>query len=415
MIRDEKINVIDLFAGCGGLLEGFMREGSYYPVASVEWEKAPLDNLKHRLKTKWGIENAEEKCLLMDMQNDETLFSGWNGDEKYGNGVGLDYLVKKQSIIDIVIGGPPCQAYSVAGRIRDKDAMKFDYRNYLFENYLKVVNKYRPKLFVFENVPGMLSSKPGGNLVTDLIRKEIDAIDYEIIDGLKKYALLDLSEFDVPQSRKRVIIIGVDKRQYHDTNIQRMLINFYTNILSKYKVKEKKTLWDAIGYLPPCLPNKNCDDNKRKDSHIIPDPPKVNGIVIKNHVPRYHNKRDMKIFRLLAEDIESGKNKYTSSDELNKMYEKTTGKATKVHKYHVLRKNQPSTTILAHLYKDGLRFIHPDPNQERSITVREAAEIQTFPKDYEFISSQGANYKMIGNAVPPEFSYRLSKALKEIL
>lgn len=403
----KKYNIIDLFAGCGGLLEGFLHEGSYFPIASVEWEKAPLETLKYRLKTRWDMQNADEKCLLMDIQQDEKLFKGWKNDEEYGDGVGLDYLVEKYGTPDVIIGGPPCQAYSVAGRIRDENQMKDDYRNYLFENYLKVVNKYRPKVFVFENVPGMLSAKPGGVPVTDLIRKEIESIGYEIVDDLKKYAILDSSDFGVPQARKRVIIIGLDKNVYKDPQVT--LKDFYSNILTKYKVKKKITLWDAIGDLPKSYPTEVYRANKSRFSHTIPETD------LTNHLPRYHNKGDIEIFRILAEDIESGKMKHTSSDALNELYYQKTGKRTNVHKYHVLRKDQPSTTIIAHLNKDGLRFIHPDPKQARSITVREAAILQTFDDDYEFICSQGANYKMIGNAVPPLLAKCIGSALKEIL
>lgn len=403
----KKYNIIDLFAGCGGLLEGFLHEGSYFPIASAEWEKAPLETLKHRLKTRWDMQNADEKCLLMDIQQDEKLFKGWKNDEEYGDGVGLDYLVDKYGTPDVIIGGPPCQAYSVAGRIRDENQMKDDYRNYLFENYLKVVNKYRPKAFVFENVPGMLSAKPGGVPVTDLIRKEIESIGYEIVDDLKKYAILDSSDFGVPQARKRVIIIGLDKNVYKDPQVT--LKDFYTNIITKYKVEKKITLWDAIGDLPKAYPTEEYRANKARFSHTIPETD------LTNHIPRYHNKGDIDIFRTLAEDIESGNMEHTSSAALNELYYQKTGKRTNVHKYHVLRKDQPSTTIIAHLNKDGLRFIHPDPEQARSITVREAARLQTFDDDYEFICSQGANYKMIGNAVPPLLAKCISSALKEIL
>ena len=116
---------------------------------------------------------------------------------------------------------------------------------------------------------------------------------------------------------------------------------------------------------------------------------------------------------MLTEDIASGKNELQDADKLNEIYNEATGGNSKVHKYHVLRPNQPSTTITAHLHKDGLRFIHYDPKQKRTITVREAARLQSFPDDFEFLSTNGNNYKMIGNAVPPEFSRRLSLAVKD--
>ncbi len=109
------------------------------------------------------------------------------------------------------------------------------------------------------------------------------------------------------------------------------------------------------------------------------------------------------------------KNELQDADKLNEIYNNATGGNSKVHKYHVLRKDQPSTTITAHLHKDGLRFIHYDPEQKRTITVREAARLQSFPDDFEFLSTRGNQYKMIGNAVPPEFARRLSLAVKDFL
>ena len=128
------MNIIDLFAGCGGLLDGFMQTEKYSPVASVEWETAPVNTLRNRLKTKWKINDADDSVIHFDMQRTEELFSGFSEDEKYGNNPGLDKIINGRKI-DGIIGGPPCQAYSVAGRVRDKEKMKNDSRNYLFEYF----------------------------------------------------------------------------------------------------------------------------------------------------------------------------------------------------------------------------------------------------------------------------------------
>ena len=156
---DRKINTIDLFAGCGGLMDGFEKSNFYDTLACVEWEKSPCENLEKRLKEKWGYNNANDIVMRFDIQRTQELFSGWKNDIEYGTGKGLDNLIGDNKL-DVIIGGPPCQAYSIAGRIRDKDGMKNDYRNYLFESYLKVVNRYKPKFFIFENVPGILSASP---------------------------------------------------------------------------------------------------------------------------------------------------------------------------------------------------------------------------------------------------------------
>ncbi|KML03176.1 DNA methyltransferase [Rossellomorea marisflavi] len=398
-------NVLDIFAGCGGLSEGFERQKKYNLVAAVEWEKPQVQNLINRLNQKWNIKDAYNKVIRFDIQRTEELFQGWENDPKYGSHEGLNSLLNKKSL-DVIIGGPPCQAYSMAGRIRDGNGMKEDYRNYLFESYLTIVRRYRPRLFVFENVPGMLSAKPGGTPVTELIKNEIEKSGYEIINDLKKFAQIDMSEYGVPQKRKRVIIIGLRKDLY--PNAQQVLEDFYLNILPRFK-EPVKTVREAISDLPPLYPVKEeYISGGKKYSHSL-------GGKMHNHMPRYHSKRDMQIFRILAEDLESGICKFTSSESLKSLYTQMTGKTSNVHKYHVLRWDKPSNTIPAHLYKDGLRHIHPDAAQARTITVREAARLQTFDDDFEFISSAGDNYKMIGNAVPPKFSSKLAEAVDSLL
>lgn len=396
---------IDLFAGCGGLSEGFHKEDGFDFLAAVEWEKAPANNLINRLEKKWNDKSASEKVLIFDIQRVNELFNGWKNDPKYGSHKGLNNLIGAKKV-DIIIGGPPCQAYSLAGRAQDKNNMKDDYRNYLFESYMKVVNQYKPKIFVFENVIGLLSAKPKDKPVVELIREEFNKNGYIIISDLKKYALQDLSLFGVPQKRNRVIIIGIRKDLNH--NLESILKDFYTNILVKF-YEPLRTVDDAIFDLPKLFPIKEYKLEGKKYSHSQPER------YVSNHIPRFHNKKDIAIFSLLTNDIESGKKKYTSTDALLKLYTEKTGKKSAVHKYYVLRRDEPSNTIPAHLYKDGLRHIHPDSTQSRSITVRESARLQTFDDDYEFISAAGENYKMIGNAVPPYFSYKLAMAIKKLL
>ena len=136
---------------------------------------------------------------------------------------------------------------------------------------------------------------------------------------------------------------------------------------------------------------------------------------MKNHDPRYSSKRDIDIFKILTEDIEKKEFKYISTESLKELYTRFTGKESNIHKYHVLRWDEPSNTIPAHLNKDGLRHIHPDSKQARTITVREAARLQTFPDDYEFISNMSSNYKMIGNAVPPMMAKIIAECINDLL
>lgn len=400
----NKYKMIDLFAGCGGLEDGFLQSGKYEDVAAVEWLKPQVNTLIHRLETKWKVKDAAERVMHFDIQREDELFEGWQDDE-FGQGKGLDYFVNKANGIDIIIGGPPCQAYSVAGRVRDENGMRDDYRNYLFEHYLNVVNRYRPKLFVFENVPGILSAAPDGTPITDLIRKGFEKIGYEIIEDLKA-AKVNASDYSVPQNRERMIIVGVDTQRY--SNIQEYLIEFYSEILPKYKCKKVLTVRDAIGDLPECTAFWDEEHHSKKISHETPE------CEYTWHKPRYHSVRDMDTFRLLAQDIESGKREYDSK-KISELYEEKVGSKSPIHRYHVLEPNLPSTTIIAHLYKDGNRFIHYDSKQSRSITVREAARLQSFDDDFDFVGSQGNAYQMIGNAVPPKLAKAVSLAVADLL
>ena len=404
----NKYTVVDLFSGAGGLIEGFMQSNLYIHKASVEWEKAPVETLRNRLKTKWNITDADDSVIQFDIQRTDELFKGFN-DKIYGISKGLDYYTDKK--VDIIIGGPPCQAYSQAGRTKDKDGMKNDYRNYLFEYYLKIVDRYQPKLFVFENVPGMLSAMPDGTPIVNLIKSDIEKIGYYIVDNIKKHALLDLSDYGVPQKRKRVILVGIKKENKGINELQKLLEEFYDFILPKFKENKKISVCEAIGDLPSLIPlDTPIKNGNKKLSHKLSELDPNWG-----HIPRFHNNRDIEIFGLLAKDIENGEYKLQNADKLNEIYNEATGGNSKVHKYHVLRKNEPSTTITAHLHKDGLRFIHYDSSQKRSITVREAARLQSFPDDFIFLSTIGNQYKMIGNAVPPEFSRRLALAINELI
>lgn len=405
------VNTIDLFAGCGGLTEGFKQSGHYNTIACVEWDKAPCDTLRYNLKNKWKYNDADKRVVRFDIQRTVELLGGWN-DELYGCSSGLDSLVKEYGgKVDLIIGGPPCQAYSVAGRIRDKDGMKNDYRNYLFENYIEIVRHYQPKAFVFENVPGLLSARPGNGerLIVDIIKERFDEAGYAILNDLSK-AVINFTEYGIPQKRSRIIILALRKSSFN--NPDKILNDFYFNFLPSKRVAKTKTVRDAISDLPPLFPLETPKKiDKKNYSHTFPD----KNFLTKNHIPRFSSKRDIGIFKLLTEDIESGQNKYVTTEALKDLYTQITGKISNIHKYHVIRWDEPSNTIPAHLYKDGLRHIHPDSKQLRTITVREAARLQTFPDDFEFITGTALDYKMIGNAVPPLFAKILADCIYNIL
>ncbi len=403
------IKSIDLFAGCGGLMDGFLQSGHYKTIAAVEWEKAPCENLRQRLRDKWKRKDADKVVMQFDIQRTDELFEGWKDDEVYGTSKGLDSFVEKAGGIDVIIGGPPCQAYSIAGRVRDENGMKDDYRNYLFESYLKVVEKYQPKAFIFENVPGILTAQPGDRKIIEVIQESFEKAGYCVLPDLSK-AIIDFTEYGVPQNRSRIIIFCIREEAYGKDRALEMVKSFYETYLPKYKSERKMKVREAIGDLPKLKPlEKEMKFRGRRLSHALPDP------FVENHIARWQSKRDIDIFRLLTKDIESGRNKYVSAETLKKLYTEKTGKISNVHKYYVIRWDEQSNLIPAHLFKDGLRHIHPDSEQLRTITVREAARLQTFDDDYIFYGSNVDTYKMIGNAVPPKFAKCCANAVYDLL
>lgn len=401
------IKVIDLFAGCGGLSDGFFKTNNFDMVCVVDWNRRCCETQIHNITHKFGKKEAEKRVINFDIQNYEELINGWREEKEYPqhfySKTGIKALKKEHGQIDLIIGGPPCQAYSVAGRVQDKNGMKDDNRNYLFESYIKIIDYFKPLALIFENVPGMLSAKPGGKLVTERIRKSFNDHGYEIIEDIQKHAVFNCADFGVPQNRKRVILLGLRKDIFGEKS-QETLKRFYTEIMPSLK-KTGENVKQAIGDLPKFHP-------KKLNGKFIHYPVNSN---IPNHKPRFHNKRDINIFRILAEDIKSGKKKYNNSQMLKQLYTKKTGKKSSLHKYYVLREGQPSTTIVAHLHKDGLRHIHPDPTQARSITPREAARLQSFDDDFIFLGPQSDQYKMIGDAVPPLFSKALAIGIDQLL
>ena len=409
----KKFTVIDLFSGAGELSEGFHQTNCFDFIAHVEWEKPMVETLRNNLIKRWGYsENkANKSVILFDIQKTDELINGkWSEEslKSYGqfndcqiSKTGLDGLVGEKRV-DVIIGGPPCQAYSIAGRAQDPNSMKFDYRNYLFESFVKVVEHYRPKIFVFENVPGILSAKPGDELVINRIYDAFEAIGYEIRKpNIMKSSIYSAADYGVPQERKRVIIFGVQK----ESNIN--LESLYTELTLLKSPEEKQTVRDAIGNMPKFkVLDKPYKCGSRNVSHEL-----IGDKHISLHEARYNNKRDIEMFRIWL----SNNMNYCSNEEKLDFYYKITGHKTNHNKYRNIEWDKPSPTIVSHLYKDGFMFIHPDIEQLRTITVREAALLQSFPIDYEFLGSTAYCFKMIGNAVPVLFAKKIGEAVKNVL
>lgn len=409
----RKYTFIDLFAGCGGLSEGFLQTGRFISLAHVEWEKPMVETLRNRLVTKWNEaeENAKKKVIFFDIQKTEELINGkWSNESvrQYGalncnkiQKYGLKGLIGKKRV-DFIIGGPPCQAYSIHGRATDKDSMSNDYRNYLFESFCKVVDEFRPNVFVFENVGGLLSAKPGGISVRQRIYEAFTQIGYQILSPDKMpCALYDAVHFNVPQHRPRVIILGVRNNSGIKIN------ELYNSIEKEQDLRMKLTVRDAIGQLPKLYPLQS----QIKEGRYVRTHELNSNSEITQHEARNHALRERLIFK---EWVENNMNHVSHQAKIDYYYEKT-GHKTLYQKYKNLEWDRPSHTIVAHLSKDGYMFIHPDSEQQRSITVREAACLMTFPLDFHFLGSTPYNYKMIGNAVPVNFANAIAKGLFKVL
>jgi DNA (cytosine-5)-methyltransferase 1 len=414
MKTDKKLTFIDLFSGCGGLSEGFLQTGAFEALAHVEWEVPMVETLRRRLVEKWGHseDEARRRVIHFDIQMTKELIGGkWSADamsrfsdtnHNLAMRGGLRAVCGNRNV-NLIIGGPPCQAYSIAGRAQDRNSMKLDYRNYLFESFVKVVDEFRPDVFVFENVPGLLSACPGDKPVTQRIHEAFSRVGYEIRppDYMSRSVYV-ASEFGVPQKRNRVIVIGTRG----DAGVS--MEEIYAAIDRKrIFVGRERTVRDAIGDLPRIMPlTKAMRNGGRNISHTA-----EKDSVDPHHKARYHNARDMRIFH---EWITKRMNDRPSEEKIS-YYNRLIGKSSNHAKYRNLEWDRPSPTIVAHLHKDGLMFIHPDVRQCRSITVREAALLQSFPEDYEFMGSMGVCYRMIGNAVPPLMARSMAEGIASIL
>ncbi len=413
ILADKKYTFIDLFAGCGGLSEGFLQTKKFEALAHVEWEMPMVATLRHRLVRKWGHteKEATDRVVCFDIQKTDELLNGnWSEESRIKYGKYNSELIATKGLkglcegktLDLIIGGPPCQAYSIAGRAQSPTGMKDDYRNYLFESFVKIVDAFKPSVFIFENVPGLLSACPGGKPVKERIFEAFSNIGYEIRTPEKlKDSVYCAEDYETPQKRNRLIIIGVKQ----GGNLQ--LEDFYNSLTAHKSTEPCKTVRDAIGNLPALIPLPEVEKiGRSKVSHT-----QVSGEPVDKHYCRYHGARDQKLFRKWLENNMND----CSQEEKMAYYTEITGHTSNHIKYRNIEWDKPSPTVVAHLQKDGYMFIHPDIKQLRSITIREAALLQSFPIDFEFIASNPFAYKMIGNAVPVQFAKNIALSIYDVL
>ena len=397
-MANRKYTFIDLFAGCGGLSEGFYRMG-FKALAHIEINHWACETLRARMRY-YGYKNIDKEVIEHDITAPDIINK-------------IDEAVAGRTV-DVIIGGPPCQAYSTAGRVRDGKGMAADPRNFLFEKYVEILEYYSPKFFVFENVTGVLSAKVNGNHIFPRIIQALGN-KYDVISD-PTVLIHNTADYGVPQMRKRVIIMGV-RKDIDKTSVTKLyndVIKTHWNPETPLEEREgRKKFVDvkqAIGDLPAVEPGNDASTENFDypcDNAFLRRIGKKGVYPLMDHIARRHNALDRERFTVMIHN-------HWTFGQLRKNMPQYEHEHARVfdNSYVVQWWDMPSKTILAHIHKDGFQFIHPDEKQARSFTVREAARIQSFPDDFVFAGSRGEKYKQIGNAVPPLFAEALAKSVK---
>lgn len=406
----RKPTYLDLFAGAGGLSEGFQRLG-YIDIAHVEMNQNACETIKtriayHYLKRENRLdeyynylrEEISRDELYNMIPNEEInsvinhTISEYTMDELYSK---IDSIKRSKKIrkIDIIIGGPPCQAYSLVGRARSDDNMERDPRNHLYLRYCELIDHYQPKMIVFENVQGLYSA--GRGMYYNDLKNKLKEIGYVVEDKL-----LNFDDYGVLQNRKRVILIGWKENSDF----------FYPEF---EKVEHNFTIKDLFDDLPILHPGesgyryRNGDYSDYLKKFYI----RNDNDVLTLDSARNLNNHDAEIYRRVIEEWNNNQNRLKYCDLPEELWTHN-NRSCFQDRFKVIASNlKSSQTIVAHLSKDGHYFIHPDITQCRSITVREAARIQSFPDDYFFEGNRTAQFTQVGNAVPPIISEMIAKEL----
>ncbi len=535
----NRIPIIDLFAGPGGLGEGFssiqgkngdrifeiklsiekdenahktLRLRSFYRQfkkeevpelyykyikanKTVEQENA-LQDIKTTFRKQW--ENAEKEawhCELpypVEFDKNNIKKGGYTNEEIIDKNNEIDQRISDalpENKEFLLIGGPPCQAYSLVGRARNQGISTKDHRVHLYKEYLRIIAKHHPTVFVMENVKGLLSASVDGHKVFDLIKddlrnpsnvfpkynspkyrvfsfvKEPDGFDSDNFPIYKddKDFLIRTEEYGIPQRRHRVILLGIRsdissanrtilKKKQYETKLKHVIdalpkirsgigreiigtnekgnhiykaiennypnwsnsIKKYRTLLTKELIKEEDILIDSnnqgANFMACTLLEKDNPlfENWYQDKRL-------NGVI--NHESRTHLKEDLGryLFSSLYLRTHGEFPRLKDYPEWLLPLHKNAKKGDKfADRFRTQKPDQAATTITSHISKDGHYFIHYDPAQCRSMTVREAARVQTFPDNYYFCGSRTHQYHQVGNAVPPYLAMQISKIVQDI-
>ena len=504
----SSFGVVDLFAGPGGLGEGFasVEDEGHSPFRigiSIEKEASAHRTLslraflrEHRSRT--GTLPAEFLAFHAGKTGEpewaDIDADAWSTATEEARHLELGTPEAAQTVDEaiarlreqfddtVLIGGPPCQAYSLVGRARAKGKPDYvpeeDDRNYLFREYIGVLDKLRPAAFVMENVKGMLSSTVDSRKVFEMLMEDLASLGtgaehlYEIraihlengVASLRearqsKDFVIHAEQFGVPQRRHRVIIVGIRADLAASIDNASILVP-----------GEHRTVLDVIGNLPRLRSSISrggdseaawCEevvDHAKLLAALHPDDPDrdtyefVAGALAKTRpfprsstrLPEGYATSDDDLLRWLERPelraIAQHETRSHMASDLGRylfasVFGKTHGHSPKARdfpamlepnhgnwhsgkfndRFRVQLGNEPSTTVTSHISKDGHYFIHPDPLQCRSLTVREAARLQSFPDDYLFLGNRTQQYVQVGNAVPPDLARYIARLLYRVL
>ncbi|WP_201193317.1 DNA cytosine methyltransferase [Pseudomonas fluorescens] len=518
----QPLQVVDLFAGPGGLGEGFssLSEGnSFQVVVSAEMDAHARATLRLRAFFRAlkkdnpdALDDYYNYCESAEVTQPWTNRSQeqWSHADKEARQIRLgtpegnaelDSILEKKLDISrpwVLIGGPPCQAYSIVGRARNKGNSEYraedDHRHFLYREYLRIIQSKRPAVFVMENVKGILSSQVGGEQIFPQILKDLADPDSAL--GIKdsskpKYKIFSLvsedvyesgtdtgslnlgsfviksEDYGIPQNRHRVILVGVSEELdgnfdnlklvsrsspsvgqmieglpklrstlsrgndsadlwcseviSHLDDLYRSLVVKGDDLLLKHKIKIVRDSFSGARYSKGALRLMKSLSSGRQfadqdledwfnDKHLS---------VWLNHEARSHMSSDLKRYIYASVFADAHKASPKGHKEFNlpglapdhRNWE--TGKFS--DRFRVQVKNQTSSTITSHISKDGHYFIHYDPNQCRSLTVREAARLQTFPDNYFFLGNRTQQFHQVGNAVPPLLAYQIAQIVEKMI
>lgn len=474
------IPVIDLFAGPGGLNEGFSAfrdengDSHFKTISSIEMESSAVQTLKLRsvfrevqhlsmqsdlyysfLRQEITMQQFLDHPLIADIykrtsEHIAQIEMGPDNREETQLHISTG-LESFPGVLPVLIGGPPCQAYSLAGRSRRKHDELFsqDKKHFLYQEYLAILGKFSPAVFVMENVKGLLSSRSTGEsmfsrIIQDL-RNPTFGVEYNIYslvtdtptDKLLPNDFVIKSEnYGIPQKRHRVILLGI-----------RADLDITQGEFSRLNTTEQVTVKQAIGGLPslrsgvspqsadsesewlritenidepkfgrggPYIPNE-AESSKTKFSNWISDP-LIGGVI--QHATRAHMESDLRRYKYMSKLAAETGQSPTLRDlpqELLPNHKSAEGEIRPFEdRFRVQTWHKPSTTIVSHISKDGHYYIHPDSLQSRSLTVREAARLQTFPDNYFFCGNRTQQFHQVGNAVPPLLAVQIAEIVREI-